>query len=146
MKIYLDNCSLQRPLDNKTQIRIALEAEAILGVLEMVESGELEIVSSEVLIYEIDKAPRKERKRYAFAIISQAATIVALTDEIETFAEQIEEKGIKPLDALHLASAAVSGVDFFCTCDDSFLKRAKMIAGLTMKVVSSIELVQELKI
>jgi len=62
MKIYLDNCSLQRPLDNKTQIRIAMEAEAILGVLEMVENGELELVSSDVLIYEINKTPRKERK------------------------------------------------------------------------------------
>jgi len=28
MKIYLDMCSLQRPLDTKTQPRIAVEAEA----------------------------------------------------------------------------------------------------------------------
>lgn len=34
MKIYLDNCSLQRPLDDKSQIRIRLEAEAILAVIE----------------------------------------------------------------------------------------------------------------
>ena len=27
MRIYLDTCSLQRPLDSKTQIRIILEAE-----------------------------------------------------------------------------------------------------------------------
>jgi hypothetical protein len=27
MKIYLDSCSLQRPLDNRNQIRIALECD-----------------------------------------------------------------------------------------------------------------------
>jgi hypothetical protein len=31
MKIYLDMCSIQRPLDTKTQLRIAVEAEAILS-------------------------------------------------------------------------------------------------------------------
>ena len=29
MKIYLDFCSIQRPLDSKSQVRIAIEAEAI---------------------------------------------------------------------------------------------------------------------
>jgi len=30
MKIYFDSCSLQRPLDDQSQILIALEAEAVL--------------------------------------------------------------------------------------------------------------------
>ena len=30
MKIYFDSCSLQRPLDYKSQFLIALEAEAVL--------------------------------------------------------------------------------------------------------------------
>ncbi len=34
MKIYFDRCSLQRPLDNRSQFRIAIEAEAILGMYE----------------------------------------------------------------------------------------------------------------
>ena len=33
-------CSLQRPLDTKTHLRISVEAEAILGVLALCESGE----------------------------------------------------------------------------------------------------------
>jgi len=33
-KVYLDLCSLQRPLDTKTQIRIAMEAEAVLGIIK----------------------------------------------------------------------------------------------------------------
>jgi hypothetical protein len=54
MKIYLDACSLQRPLDNKSQIRVALEAEAILGVLALCEAGDLELISSEVLVFEFE--------------------------------------------------------------------------------------------
>lgn len=45
MKVYLDNCALQRPLDDKNQIRIALEAEAILGVFTLCESGKVELIS-----------------------------------------------------------------------------------------------------
>jgi len=30
MRPYLDNCCLQRPLDDKTQLRIAVEREIIL--------------------------------------------------------------------------------------------------------------------
>lgn len=48
MKIYLDTCSLQRPLDDKSQVRIQLEAEAILAVLTLCKDGDVEIVSSEV--------------------------------------------------------------------------------------------------
>jgi hypothetical protein len=28
MRVYLDMCSIQRPLDTKSQVRIAVEAEA----------------------------------------------------------------------------------------------------------------------
>ena len=38
MKIYLDTCSLQRPLDNKTQLRIKLESEAVLGLPALCEA------------------------------------------------------------------------------------------------------------
>ena len=43
MKIYLDTCSLHRPLDSKTQIRIMLEAEAILGIIGLCETGQIEL-------------------------------------------------------------------------------------------------------
>jgi len=72
--------------------------------------------------------------------------MIKLTDEIVILAKKLEETGIKPLDALHLSSAVVSGANYFCTCDDSFLKKAKTIVDLNVKVVSPIELVQELNV
>jgi hypothetical protein len=57
-------CSLQRPLDTKTQIRVAVEAEAILNILALWESGQIELVSSPALIFEADKIKSPVRKTY----------------------------------------------------------------------------------
>jgi predicted nucleic acid-binding protein len=50
-----------------------------------------------------------------------------------------------PLDALHLASAEAAQVDYFCTCDDRLLKKAKTVHDLKTVVVSPIELAEELE-
>ena len=49
MTVYLDTCSIQRPFDDQSQTRIVLEAEAVLGVIDRIEIGEVELLSSEVL-------------------------------------------------------------------------------------------------
>ena len=41
MKIYLDTFSLQRPLDDRRQLRISLEAEAILSIIKLIEEKKL---------------------------------------------------------------------------------------------------------
>ena len=64
VKIYFDTCSLHRPLDNKSQLRITLEAEAVLGVLAMCEDGRLTLVSSEVLSLEVDRNPQPQKRAY----------------------------------------------------------------------------------
>jgi len=51
MRVYLDACSLQRPLDDRSQPRINIEAEAVLTILRLVESGDLELLSSDALIF-----------------------------------------------------------------------------------------------
>jgi hypothetical protein len=102
MKIYLDNCSIQRPLDSKTQIRTGLEAEAVMGILSLFESGKVDLVSSEVLLFEIDLTPIPIRQEYALEVLSKAQTFVTLTEEVEKRARGLNALGIKPLDALHL--------------------------------------------
>jgi predicted nucleic acid-binding protein len=51
------------------------------------------------------------------------------------------ESGFKPLDALHLTFAAHAEVEYFCTCDDKLLKRARRLKSLKVAVVTRIELV-----
>jgi len=145
MKIYLDTCSLQRPLDSKTQIRIILEAEAVLGILTLLELGEIELISSEILLFEIDRNPNRIRRDYALEVLSRAKTFVILNEQVEERARELEGLGIKPLDALHLASAEAARADYFCTCDDELLRRARRIPDLKTRIVSPIELVKEIE-
>jgi predicted nucleic acid-binding protein len=146
MRIYLDCCSLQRPFDDKSHPRIAVEAEAVLVILSLCESKHLKLISSDALLFEIGRIPDQDRKEDALAILKIAKEAVELSKEIEILARRLEASGLKPLDALHLAFASASKVDYFCTCDDKFLKKAKSFNGLNTKVVSPTELVMELDI
>lgn len=145
MRIYFDMCSLQRPLDDKTQLRIRLESQAVLGVLALCESGEIDLIASDALTFEIDANPDSVRQDFATQVVAMATQFVQAADPVRDRAQTYVDAGIKPLDALHLASAVEGQANFFCICDDRFLKKARSVnTGLT-KVVSPLELVPEIE-
>jgi predicted nucleic acid-binding protein len=143
MRIYLDMCSIQRPLDTKTHPRIAVEAEAILGLLTLCEGGQVELMTSDTLVFELERNPHPVRKTYALEVLAKATVSIPTYDQIEERARTLQAEGIKPVDALHLASAVAAKADYFCTCDDRFLKRAKAADTGQTKVVSPLELIAE---
>jgi predicted nucleic acid-binding protein len=51
--------------------------------------------------------------------------MIYIDDIIEQRARLFVEAGIKPLDALHLASAEAAEVEYLCTCDDRSLRKAR---------------------
>lgn len=136
-------CSLQRPLDTRTHVRIAVEAEAILGILALCEIGQLELVASDALAFEADRNPHPVRKRYAMEVLAQAKVFVKSTPRLEERARALHAREIKPLDALHLASAEEIQAEYFCTCDDRLLKRARAVEDLQTSVLSPLELIAE---
>lgn len=81
-----------------------------------------------------------------FAVLDKANTVIEINDIIEQRARLFVERGIKPLDALHLASAETAEVDYLCTCDDRFLKKAQQRSDLAIKVVSPVTLIEELNL
>jgi predicted nucleic acid-binding protein len=141
MRVYLDTCSLQRPLDDRSRPRINLEAEAVLTILRLVEAGDLELLSSEAIEFETGRIPDPKRQEQAAKILKLAKHVIEVTDEIEAQADSLIKAGINPLDALHLASACSAKADYFCTCDDQFLKKAKSLTDLVTTIVSPLELV-----
>lgn len=145
MRVYLDTCSLQRPLDSKTQIRIILEAESVLGILALCERGLLDLVASDALLFEIERNPNLARQEYALEVLAQASTFVELGEQVEKRAYELHRQGIKPLDALHLACAESVRVDYFCTCDDNLLRKARQIQDLQVQVTSPLELIAEVE-
>ena len=143
MKVYLDMCSIQRPLDTKSQPRIAVEAEAILGVLTLCEAGQVELMTSDALVFEVERNPHPVRKEYALKVLAKATIFIPTDSQIEERARALQAEGLKPIDALHLASAVIAKAEYFCTCDDRFLKRAKAVDTGQTKVVSPLELITE---
>lgn len=147
MRVYLDCCSLQRPFDDRSQPRIAVEAEAVLVILALCESHQVGLISSETLLFEIGRIPDQTRKEDALTILKLSKETVKLTAEVEALARRLRTaSGLKPLDALHLAAASTANADYFCTCDDKVLRKAKTLDGLDTTVVSPTELVMELDI
>ena len=87
MRLYLDTCSLHRPLDDRTQPRVALEAEAVSAILAACESGDATLIVSEALRIEAERSPQQQRKAFASEVIADASTFVPLTDDIRRRAE-----------------------------------------------------------
>lgn len=143
MRIYLDSCCLQRPLDNQAQLRVKVETEAVLAILASVQAGDVVLINSEVLEYEIARIPDEYRRNEAGSILKLSKECLEVTDEAELLAKSLESNGIKPIDAVHLAVASVANVDFFTTCDDNFLNKATRFQGLSCKVCSILNLVSE---
>ena len=143
--IYLDNCSLQRPYDDQAQVRIRLETEAILAVITLFEQQQVELVASETLYFEAERTPVPRRKKYILQLLEEASNYIVTSPPIVRRAKQIEASGVKPFDALHLATAMEAGADYFCTCDDKFLKRAKRAETGKTQVVSPLELIEALE-
>ena len=145
MIVYLDLCAIQRPLDTPSQIRIILESEAVLGIIAFCESGQVELLSSEALIYEGEQNPLPIRRQHTNAVLEKAKVSVNVTEKEEARAATLSNYGIKPLDALHIALAESGNADYFCTCDDKLLRYAKRVDDLTVKVINPVDLIQEIE-
>ena len=87
MKIYLDVCCLNRPFDDQTQTRIHLEAEAILSIIQSVNDGEWQWISSDAVAYEINKTPNEECQERLWSLELHSTERLQLTDSILQEAE-----------------------------------------------------------
>ena len=143
MGIYLDNCCLQRPLDDQTHPRIRVETEAIFVILAAVQARELSLLGSEALDYEIANIPDEARRSDARAVLTLVSERLKITDAVEALATEFTRTGIHAIDALHLALASTAKADFFCTCDDRLLRRAEALSDLGCKVISLLGLISE---
>jgi predicted nucleic acid-binding protein len=145
MRIYLDTCTIQRPVDESQEPRVQREARAMMELLEFVATGDAELVRSRVL--QVEHAHNVDRLRWLFVegVLSLASEIVEIDRQVEERTLTYRQLGLKGMDAVHLACAVQAEVDFVCTCDDRFLRRAQKVdTGLT-RVLSPLELIQEMK-
>jgi hypothetical protein len=63
MRIYIDTCGIQRPLDTKNQMRIILEADSILGLIEFCNGKKADLITSDILKFEVKKVSEHHQTR-----------------------------------------------------------------------------------
>ncbi|MBE7546272.1 MAG: PIN domain-containing protein [Planctomycetia bacterium] len=125
MKVYLDTSALNRIFDDQSQPKIYLEATSMLLLFMLIDCQNVEIVSSDVLLFENATNPYEERSVFVSFVLQKAGCTQSVDAEILSRSQEIEKCGLKGMDALHIACAEKLKVDFFITCDDKILKRYK---------------------
>ena len=127
MKVYLDNCSYNRPFDDQSQIRICLETQAKLHIQKLIKNGKLLLAFSYISRYENGNCPYSRNKTIIEKFFENEVSFVDIdkADIIENRANKIMKYGVKAKDALHISCAIEAKCDFFITTDDGILKKYK---------------------
>ena len=111
MKLYLDLCCFNRPFDDQSQLKVRLQTEAKLSVQESIKSRNHILIWSAILDLENADNPDLERRTAIAEWKSLAEVDVATTVAVEDLAAILAGGGLKPMDALHMASAIEAGAD-----------------------------------
>ncbi len=140
MKIYLDTSVYNRPFDDQTQPRIWLETLSLALILQWIEAGNAQLVSSSVLEYENSRNPQVLRQKWMSRCLQQAKIYQLVEPSIRTRANTLGEIGLGAIDALHVAASEAAECDYFLTCDDRLLKKSKFFA---IKSINPVDFVQK---
>ena len=125
MRIYLDNCCYNRPYDDQSQFSVNLEAQAKLFIQTQIHLGRYELVTSDMLYYEIQQMPYESRKQAIEAFIEDHSSFhvgYERQEQVDAIASEIMKSGIKYKDACHIASAVLAECAYFLSTDKRLLK------------------------
>ena len=135
VKIYLDMCCFNRPYDDQTQLRIQFESVAKLMVQSLIVDGQIDFVWSYMLEFENSKNPFAEKRNTILAFKPYAVEVVHPDPTVEAIATNLQGKGLKAYDSLHIACAIHSGCDYFLTVDKKVLNKPCAEINITDPVI-----------
>ena len=141
MRVYLDNCCYNRPFDEQTQLKVCLETVAKLAVQLLMATHALEYAWSDILTYEVTQNPVRRRRRLILSWKENAVADVVSDEDVLARGKEFQQLGVKPKDALHLASALRAGCDWFLTTDRGILNKVEEIEG--MRVANPIDFIMK---
>jgi predicted nucleic acid-binding protein len=130
MRLYLDNCSYNRPFDSQEQLTVRMETDAKLQVQESVRNGEYDLVWSFVLDYENAAHPQANVSMKIAEWKGLAVEDIGYSVRLEQRAAEYMKVGLRQKDASHVACAVEAGCDFFLTTDKGILN--KNIEGIEL--------------
>ena len=144
MRIYLDNCALNRPYDDLTQMTVALEARTKLKIQADIKAGKYELVTSEILNLEVTDNPYEMRRKNIRTFIEENSSFHISENQNESvweLADEIMKTGIKFKDACHAASALIGECEYLISTDHRFLK----YRNDNLKMVDPIEFIRDME-
>lgn len=125
MRIYLDMCCYNRPYDDQSQFRVAMEAQSKLYIQSLIREGHIDLVGSFTLDFECSRNPFEMRREAIIRFINENMKAYVGPERIDVLSPRVAEimsKGVKEKDAFHLASAIYAGCEFFISTDIRLLK------------------------
>ncbi|MCL1856366.1 MAG: PIN domain-containing protein [Kiritimatiellaeota bacterium] len=123
-RLYLDNCSFNRPYDDQSLLRNHLEAEAKTYIQKEILNGTFELAWSFMMDYEVSFNPFVERKNQISKWKDVASIDVDESERIVAKANAIVKLNVRSKDALHLACAIEAHSDYFITTDNRILNKS----------------------
>lgn len=143
MKVYLDLCCFNRPFDDQSQLLVRLQTEAKLAIQELIRTHDHTLIWSAILDLENTGNPDPERQAAICEWKRLSEIDLATTEVVEHIATTLASLGVKPMDALHLASAIEAGADCFLTTDKQILR--KMKSNMQIQVLDPVDFIRKIE-
>lgn len=124
-RLYLDICTLCRPFDDQSLMRIRLETDAYYLILQALQDARYALVVSPVHFAEANAISDTEERREIIAMLERLGT-AAECDAAATRAraEDLHSRKFGIADAAHVAFAEATA-DFFISCDDRLVRKCR---------------------
>lgn len=91
--------------------------------------------------YENSRNSNSERAKFVEFYLSLAPFRQIANESIRQRAQELEQNGVKPIDALHVACAEATNSDYLLTCDKRLINRCK---NLTLRVINPTDFILEI--
>jgi predicted nucleic acid-binding protein len=122
-RIYLDNCSFNRPYDDSSVLKNYLEAEAKTYIQNEIMNKTFELAWSYMMDYEIHFNPFDDRKGQILKWKDIATIDIEYSESNVNAAKEIRKKNIKAKDSIHIACAIEADCKYFITTDKKLLNK-----------------------
>ena len=123
--LYLDICTLCRPFDDQSLLRIRLETDAYYLIVQALQDKKYSMVVSPVHIEEASAIRDVEERREILAILEKLGTAVECDmAAARARGEYLHSRKFGIADAAHVAFAEAIA-DVFITCDDRLVRKCR---------------------
>ena len=143
MRVYLDNCTFNRPFDDQSQIRIRIETEAKLFIQREIKEGRIDLIWSYINESENSDNPFHDGKNSIGRWKQFAKIKLDETRNLLETAANLVKSGLRSKDALHLACAIEGKAQFFLTTDDGILR--KLADYSKVKILNPVDFIGEVE-